>query len=679
MAREKKWGLEKVTVMENSCTLLKRTGAAVLLLSGVLGSVESHAVEAEVPLMEKVVVTASRQEEKVAAVPANITVISEQEIANSPAETVPGLLRSTAGILVNDITGNGRNITVDLRGFGETAGLNTLLLIDGRRVNHADLSGVDWTLIPKDRIKQIEIIHGGRGSVLYGDNAAGGVVNIITKTGEENRVSGGLVAGSYQSLIGKLAVSGSTEKLSYALDGSFLTTDGYRDNSGTDAANVGLNLEYFFSDRFEVAFSGGYHEDDTEVPGALLLSELDSGIPRTGTTTPDDFSDTKDYYSQISPVIYFSESSYFKLDASARRKQNDAFFSFLGGSFDAQTEIDTLAVSPQIIINEKLFDRDSKFIAGLDYRKDEEDIDNQSEFFGSLSTASYGLSKEDVGLYGNAELSATDKLSVSGGLRYDEAEYTSSSFGVDDSVTMDETLYNAGLTYRFLDNVSTYLSYSKSFRYPVLDEMFSFFNNSFDSSIAPQTTDDFEVGARVHFGSDYTFSINLFRLDTEKEIFFNPATYANENFDGDTIRQGVELKASKRFSKVLLYGSYTLRDTEIDGGIFDGNEIPNVPRHQFALGGEASFFENIKLYVDGTYIGERPYISDFANSVDYQDSYFYAVAKLAYMFEKGSAYITVNNLLDEEYSQYGGLNFMGEPGIQPSPGVNFMVGLTFDI
>jgi len=124
------------------------TAATTLLLSGVLLSENVHAVENEVPLMDKVIVTASRHEEKIASVPANVTVISEQEIANSPAETVPELLKTTAGIVINDITGNGRNFTVDLRGFGETAPLNTLLLIDGRRVNQADLSGVDWTLIP---------------------------------------------------------------------------------------------------------------------------------------------------------------------------------------------------------------------------------------------------------------------------------------------------------------------------------------------------------------------------------------------------------------------------------------------------------------------------------------------------------------------------------------------------
>ncbi|MBM9604457.1 TonB-dependent receptor [Desulfopila inferna] len=655
------------------------TAATTLSLSGVFISGNVHATADEVPLMDKVVVTASRQEEKIAAVPANVTVITAQEIAKSPAETVPELLRITPGIVVNDITGNGRNITVDLRGFGETAALNTLLLIDGRRINQADLSGVDWTLIPKNRVERIEIIHGGRGSVLYGDNAAGGVINIITKKGEELLFSGGLVAGSYDTILSRLAVSGSTESLSYALSTNYRTSDGYRDNSGTDARDMGLNLDYFFSDRFNVALTSSYHEDDTEVPGSLLLSELESGVSRRASTTPEDFSDIKDYHLQIVPQVFFTETSYFQMESSTRRKENTAFFSFVGGTYNAETEIDTVALSPQIVINEKFFGRDSKLVAGFDYRKSKEDIGNESVFFGAPSSAAFELSKEDMGVYGNAEVSLNSKVAVSGGYRHDRAEFESFTDGLSDKVTMDEDIYDGGVTYRFSDNGSAYFSYAKSFRYPVLDEMFSFFTNSFDSTLRPQTTDDFEVGARIQFGPDINFSVNLFRLDTEREIFFNPVSFANENLNGDTIRQGIELKASKQFSKISVNGSYTLRDTEIDGGTFDGKEIPNVPRHQFTAGAEADIFTNFRFNIDGSYIGERPFISDFANVVDDQDGYFYVTAKLAYMFEKGSAYLTVNNLFDEDYYQYGGINFLGEPGIQPAPGVNFLVGLTFDI
>jgi len=677
------WGLQRSGINFNFVqhgfgSGLRVATAVTLAISVLTLEKNGQAFADEMPTMDTVVVTAARQEEKIATVPANVTVLGEKEIARSPAETVPELLRTVAGVVVNDITGNGRNITVDLRGFGETAGLNTLLLIDGRRVNQADLTGVDWTLIPKDRIERIEIIPGGRGSVLYGDNASGGVINIITRKGGDLHFSGSLAAGSYDSLLTGLGAGGSTGKFSYALNGNFRTSDGYRDNSGTSAKDVGVNLEYFATEHFSVVLNGGYHQDDTELPGSLLLSDLAGGMSRTASKTPDDFSNTEDYYLQLVPEFYFTDTSFIKLDVSARNKENDAFASFSGGTFDAATDIDTLIFSPQIAVNEDIFQIPMKLVAGLDYTKSKEDLSNQSVFFGFGSTADFDLSKENVGIYGSAEVSVTDAVTLSGGYRHDHAQYDSSSAGVDDSVTMDADVYNTGLTYQISEICTIYGSYAKSFRYPVLDEMFSFFTNTFDPALGPQTTDDIEIGTRLQFGPGIHISADLFRLVTEDEIFFNPVSFANENFDGDTIRQGVEIKLSKRFSRVLLSGSYTFRDTEVDGGTYDGKEVPNVPRHQFTTAMDTRLLDNLQLNLAGSYIGERPYISDFANTAEYQDSYFYLTAKLSYLFTKGSAYITVNNLLNEKYSQYGALDFSGAPGVQPSPGINFLVGAKFE-
>ena len=92
---------------------------------------------------QQIVVTPARAESTIARVPAFVTLIDADDIAASPARDIPDLLRQ-AGVQVTDITGNGRSYRVDLRGFGATAGLNTLVLVDGRRVNQPDQSGSDW-------------------------------------------------------------------------------------------------------------------------------------------------------------------------------------------------------------------------------------------------------------------------------------------------------------------------------------------------------------------------------------------------------------------------------------------------------------------------------------------------------------------------------------------------------
>lgn len=654
----------------------------LIVWSGLWVCSSVFAAETEPPgiVLDEVVVTATRQEEGLARIPAHVTVISAAEIARSAAQSVPELLRSVAGVLVNDIAGNGRNYTVDLRGFGETASLNTLVLIDGRRVNQADLSGVDWSLIPKERVERIEIVRGGRGSVLYGDNAAGGVINIITKKGTlQPVVTGNLLAGSYETFQGNASASGTIQNLSLAVNGNYLTSDGYRDNSDTLAKDVGLNLEYAVSDRLSLHMNSGYHQDDTSLPGALTRSELASGVSRTATLHPDDFADTRDRYLQGGLRFFLTDNSYLELNAATRERQAEFFSFFDVGEFAGKTEIDTRSVSPQLVLHEQLFGLATRVLLGFDYEKSEEDIRNTSIFFGFPSTTAHELSRESQGYFAHTELSLTERLAVSGGFRKDRAEFSFRSIdaGTSDSNTLDEDLYTLGASYRFRDNSSAYVSYAKSFRYPVLDEMFNFFTNTINSDLKTQTADDLELGLRHRFESGLAVALNLFRVVTEDEIFFNPMTFANENLDGDSIRQGVELSAEKELCAILFSGSYIFRDTEIDGGRYDGKELPGVPRHQWAIGARKTFADRIQLGLNGTYVGERRFISDFDNSHDKLDNYFNLTGKLSYLLKQGELYLAVNNILDEEYAEYGALNFMGEEGFYPSPRINFAAGANF--
>ena len=113
------------------------------------------------------------------------TVITAEDIAHSPAQSLQEIIAQTPGVQLTTLYGgvNGARTTVDLRGFGAFASSNTLVLVNGRRLNDLDLQGVDLSTIPRDSIERIEITRGNSGAVLYGDNAVGGVINIVTKTG----------------------------------------------------------------------------------------------------------------------------------------------------------------------------------------------------------------------------------------------------------------------------------------------------------------------------------------------------------------------------------------------------------------------------------------------------------------------------------------------------------------
>jgi iron complex outermembrane receptor protein len=632
---------------------------------------------AELINMDQVVVTATRQAEELASVPAGVTVISEAEIARSAAGTLPELLRNVEGVVVNDINGSGRFFTVDLRGFGETASLNTLVMIDGRRINQADLSGVDWTLIPLDRVERIEIVRGSRGSVLYGDNATGGVINIITKQGtKEWLAKTALSGGSYGTYQGNAAVRGTADKLSLAVNGNYRAQDGYRDNSDGWAKDFGLGMAYDATDKLSLNLSTGYHQDEARLPGALSSSDLASGIPRTATLHPDDFTDTKDWYVQGGPRIFLNDNSYFDLDIATRKRESEFFSLFDGGHFVGATEIKTLTVSPRLVLNEQLAGHDSKVVLGYDYEKSTEDLRNETVFFGTPSIASFRLSKTNQGYFGHAEVSLTEQLAVSGGYRHDQVDFSFKSKDTGSNVGSDfaENLYTAGVTYRITEHSSVYASYARGFRYPVLDESFNFFDNTVNASLTPQTSDDYEIGLRQEFASGLSVTANLFRMEIDQEIFFNPSSFSNENLDGTAVRQGLELSAGQQFAAVLLTGSYTYRETEIDGGQFDGNDLPNVPKHQLTLGMQTDVCRHVRLNLDSTYVGKRRFVSDFDNSHERQKAYLLVSGKLSYLLDKGSVYLAAKNILDQQYSEYGVINFLGEENFYPSPGVNFLVG-----
>ena len=142
---------------------------------------------------------------------ASSTVITAQEIERSPGQTLQDVLAREPGIQTRNLFGmvNGASTSVDMRGFGAAGTSNTLVLINGRRLNDIDMAGVDFSAIPKNSIERIEITRGNSGAVLYGDGAVGGVINIVTKNAVDLPPSARVQAGfgSFNYLEGNLSAN----------------------------------------------------------------------------------------------------------------------------------------------------------------------------------------------------------------------------------------------------------------------------------------------------------------------------------------------------------------------------------------------------------------------------------------------------------------------------------------
>ena len=186
--------------------------------------------------LDPVIVTATRFSEPEVNVPANISVISRDDIRNTPATDLPSMLKSSAGVDVRALYGSlGIDSTVDIRGFGETAGSNALILLDGLRLNPIDLGSVNWSAIPLDSVQRIEVQRGA-GTVLYGDKATGGVINIITDKSGTPRAGGTIGFGSYDTQTVDANAAAGNETGYFNIFGHYAHTGGWRENSQAEQA-----------------------------------------------------------------------------------------------------------------------------------------------------------------------------------------------------------------------------------------------------------------------------------------------------------------------------------------------------------------------------------------------------------------------------------------------------------
>ena len=652
----------------------------VSLLTGIV-TAEDKVAPVPLPTTEQVTVTASRYREKTARVPANVSVITEEDIAASTAADIPSLLRTLANVQVTDITGNRRHYSVDLRGFGETASSNTLVLVDGRRVN---LPSVDWIHIPLERVRRIEITRGGRGSVLYGDNAGAGVINIITREEGPTRLDLEMSGGSYGNLRPSGQVSGTRGGVSYGAAGSYFQSDNYRDNSDTQGGDVGGRLGFTLGDRGRLDVSGGFHTDNVGLPGAIRESQFQAGAARTDTLNPDDFADTDDYYVLFQPTINILSRSSLNLDFSARRRNSSFFSRFSGGTFDGMTQNDVLAVSPRLVVQESIGGLSNNLSLGYDWIQSSEDIANTSEFGGFASTNTFQLEKENQGFYIHDEIFPLESLALSAGFRHDRATYRFAP-STPDRTSYDQNIFTTGINYELGAETFAYASYAGSFRYPVLNEIFNFFTNTIDSGITPQTASGVEAGLRHYFGGAFFGELNFFQIDLDREIFYNPAGGdfgfgANENFEGRTRRRGMEFSSGVSRGIATLRGNYSVVQTGVLDGQYAGRQVPGVPAHKMAAEIFLQISPGLTASVNATYVGERYFHSDWSNRFGKHDGYFLLNSRISYRWNRFTLFADFNNIMNHEYAEYGVLGgFPVERAFYPSPKFNARVGIRLPI
>jgi iron complex outermembrane receptor protein len=674
---------------ENSMELCRKIIWMALLIPacswpGYSWSVESKEKSGQ-PL-EEVVVTATRFRQRVEQLPAGVSIISAEQIRNSSVSTLPELLQQLAGLHTRNLDGS-PDPQIDMRGFGITGNQNTLVLLDGQRMNENELVGIRWSTVPLDSVERIEVLR-NTGAVTYGGGASGGVINIVTRAAPANRISGsgGVSIGSYSATEFNGALNAAGKNLGLALTANALETDNYRANNALHQKNLQGDLRYKFGPNGRALVKFGLDDQKLGLPGIRTEAQLETD--RRGTSRPRDFSTREGAYVTMRAEHTVGIGD-LAADLSFRNVHRTALFDdydidFFNSKTFVNTRSDVLLFNPRFKMPFQGMGLAHELVLGAnlewwDYRS--------RRFTGPESVPgaqSANIQQTDVVatqqnraiyLQHIATFPTNTVLTLGARAhwvhnsvndRFNPAAYAR---GRQDRLVYS---YDVGVRQPFKTFFSFYGKFGRSFRIATVDEVYNQFGGpSFDSAIKllePQTAHAGEVGLEYQQGPVRTRA-SIYQINLNNEISFiniDPFLFFSNINLPPSRRQGFELEGSWAVTKAMdIFGNYTYSDARFREGTFggidvSGNIIPLVPRHKVSAGGTVRFTDNTRLATAMNYIGEQVFDNDQANSASRRmPDYVTVDLKLTHQMNRLLLSMAVNNLFDEKYFSYGIRNASG--------------------
>lgn len=605
-------------------------GASLIALSTVAANAQDT-----VQIADDVIVSANRIATPLENIGSSVTLITAEDIEQSQARTVADALRSVPGLTLTRTGGFGGQTSVRIRGM---EGYQSLLLIDGVEV--ADLSGTqqtyDFAHLTTNNIERIEILRGAQ-STLYGADAIGGVINIITKRGSGTpEVTAAAEFGSFQTKDYKTGVRGSEGRFDYALNAHYINTHGY---SAGDERNGNDETDGYENRTFNGRF-GLQATDDLRLESVIRhvrahydydsFSQTDSNdndIRRENSIGLTALWDTLNDQLTHKFGVSYAKSQRDRYQGNSRRNS----FGIYDGrktKFDYQG---TYKISPT-----------DNVIFGAETERDHT---KQSGLTAQTNTVSG---------YASYQFEPVQNLNLSVGLRHDDHS------GFDDYTT-----YRATASY-VLDRTSTrfHSSIGTGFRAPSLYELYAVGSSfSGNADLEPEESRSIDFGVEQPFWDDRLIvDVTGFSNKTKNLIIFSNNTYENIN---RAKSYGVETSASLEVNDALfLTGTYTYQIAK--------DEKTNVrlsrrAKHEGNIG--INWQVNNALSADFN-ARARSHALDTGAFADNAPLGGYAVfdAKLSYdVNDDVRLYGRVENLLDKEYQE---VSKFGMPGRAVYVGIN---------
>ncbi|MGH8853463.1 MAG: TonB-dependent receptor family protein [Telluria sp.] len=621
-----------------------------------------------------IIITGARFPAQPAAAPIGATVISADDIRRSGATDVNAAIRKAGGVYGRQSLDASPDFTLDLRGFGSNSAQNMVILVDGVRLNENELANAVLSSIPVDTVERIEIQRGGS-SVLYGEGATGGVINIITRRAAQGGTHGSLFAegGRFDAHDLRASLVHGAGPWSFDLAVADRGTDNYRANNEFKLKTASGGLQYNYGAgraglRLERA------QQDSRFAGSLTEAQFLAN-PRQ-TFTPDDFgsvdTDRASAFIEhrIGSVELAAELSHREREVAAN------YFYMSGGSkvasrlrYDAsQTQF-----SPRLRHTAVLGDKRNELVAGIDLaRWTRQTTSDFSLGDAEQESKAFYLRNE---ILWNAPHNA--RLAVGGRHERFTKDY-SDPLGfppvVNEHRTQSINAWSLEGSIDVLPQVTMFAKAGRSYRIANVDE------NSLRSGpevLEPQTSRDLELGVSAGSAARQ-LSARLFRHRLQNEIFYDPTIGwgANTNL-APTRRQGAEIEGKLAFAQAWrLTGQWQHVNAEFTSGPNAGREMVLVPKNVVSARLAWAPAGSHSADIGAQWVDRQRYGSDFTNRCSTRiPSYTTFDARYAYRIKGWEAAVTALNLADRQYYSQA---FGCRSGIYPSDGRQLKLSLRYD-
>jgi vitamin B12 transporter len=596
--------------------------------------------------LDQVVVTATRTEESVKRVASSITVLEAEAVRESQKTAVSDLLSTTPGVSVSRTGGLGSVTQLRIRGAESD---QTAVLIDGVKLNDPSATGGGYNFgnLLNGDVSRIEVLRGPQ-STLWGSQAIGGVVNIVTTMPQgplSYHVS--LEGGSRETLGVAARVEAGNERLSWRIGGNYLTTDGIssfdEDLGGKEHdgyRSIGWNARGVLKITDNISL-------DLRSTGSRNRADFD-GFP----APTYDFADTREYGSTDESVSYAGVN----VDAFGGRLHNRFGFAYTDTdrsnydpassvplTFDASGSNKRWEYQGSFSVNDAL-----QAVFGVESEKSEFTTLSPSEF--EPRPAPTGGSVRIDSVYLQVQVNPFETLTLTAGVRHDDHDTFNGS-----------TTAQAGAAWLVTESTLLRASYGEGFKAPTLYQLFSEYGTP---DLRPEQAEGWDAGIEQHFlDGALVASVTYFERDTDNMIDFvsclgnGPVGRCRAQPFGyyDNVQKaaadGVEFSLAAQIGERLsISGNYTNMTSEnaVRGSANFGRMLARRPRE--TANAEVSYHWPIELHT--TIAVERVGHSfDDAANMFRLDPYTLVGLRASYdVSDKTEVYGRIENLFDEDYA-----------------------------